>query len=207
MTVETRDNSAVGDETKGSGAAPESKGESIEELKAKLEKLEKQNAELFKEKKSASTKLSQFEKEQQERERALLEEQGKHKELYQKEREEKLKLGEKLKSKVMDQTIKDALRKAGCSDENKLSKLMGFKTVSSYGDKVKFDDDFQADTTTLNDFVNGIKAEFDGLGFFSKEAPNSKDVNPTNPGERDISRMDKKEVSNTIKKLLQEKSK
>ena len=205
--MDGQENASGENQSGGAANDPNSSVQTQEELRAELETLRKVKLELLSEKKAAQAKLSQFEKEQQERERAILEEQGKHKELYQKEREEKLKLGEKLKSKVMDQTIKDALRKAGCSDENKLSKLMGFKTVSSYGDKVKFDDDFQADTTTLNDFVNGIKAEFDGLGFFSKEAPNSKDVNPTNPGERDISRMDKKEVSNTIKKLLQEKSK
>lgn len=205
MTEETKDRPIVGDDAKGGGAAPEPKGESIEELKARLEKAEKQNAELFKEKKNVSAKLSQFEKEQQEREQKLLEEQGKHKELWQKERDERLKLGEKLKSKLMDQSIKDALRLAGCSDEKKLSKLMNFKTVANYGEKVKFDDDFQVDQKTLSDFVNEIKTEFSDLGFFSKEAPPSKDVDPANTKEKDFSAMSAKEQSDIVKKLLQEK--
>lgn len=197
---------ASGEDQSG-GAANDSNSnvQTQEELKAELETLRKVKADLLSEKKAAQTKLSQFEKDQQERERLLLEEQGKHKELYQKEREERLKLGEKLKSKLMDQSVKDALRLAGCSDEKKLSKLMNFKTVANYGDKVKFDDDFQADQKTLSDFVNEIKTEFSDLGFFSKEAPSSKDVDPTNAKDKDFSQMTPSEREAYKLKLLQGK--
>lgn len=168
----------VSDDLKASSAAP-SEGDSIESLRQEIENLKKKNGELLGEKKTVQTKLSAFEKEKLESEKKLMEDQGKFKDLYEKEKGRTLTYAQKLKERVMDSTIKEALRKSGCTDENKLSKLLGFKSVANYGERVKFDDDFNADSNDLEKFVAEVKTEFLDFGFFDVQTPNTKEVHPS----------------------------
>lgn len=203
--MDPQENASGKEQSGGAANDPNSSVQTPEELKAELEKLRKHNAELLSEKKGVTTKLSKLEADQQEREKKLLEEQGKYKELHQLAEKKSLEIGLKLKTRVLDQTIMDAFRKAGCTDEKKLSTLMNFKPVANYGERVKFDEDYQADPQTLEAFISEVKTEFSPFGFFEVKTPNYKDVDPVKVGEKDFASMSAKEQSDVMKKLLQEK--
>ena len=176
MADENTNTSASGEAQRG-GASSGSQGETLESLKAEIEKLKKHNADILGEKKSVTQKLSQFEKEKQEREEKDLEAKGNFEALLKSEREKNQKLGLMFKAHKMDTQVKDALLNAGCSRE-KVEKVMKFQTVSNYGEKVSFDEEFNADKSKLSSFVEEIKKELPE--FFVQKAPDAKDVNPSN---------------------------
>lgn len=156
----------------GSGAASGST-ESIEELQAKIAKLEKTNADQFKELKGTKSKLTSFEKEKEQKEQELMKEQGKYKELAEVNEKKLNELSSKYKTKLMDTQVKEAALKQGLRPEaaDTFMKLVR----DNYADSVSFDDEFNANASELELFINSQKEAHAGLNFFGTSNPAPKD--------------------------------
>lgn len=146
-------------------------GQTLEEMQAELEKLKKQNADFFSELKKTKTEKTKLLSEKEKAEEEKLKEQGKLQELLDKRESQLGELSGKFKSKIMDEQVKNAALKAGCSNIDAFMKLAG-----DYKDKVKFDDNFDADGESLNAFISSTKEAYGELGLFKSDAPPPKDA-------------------------------
>ncbi|WP_417447202.1 hypothetical protein [Kangiella sp.] len=148
----------------GSGAAS---GKSVEELHAELEALKKANADQFQELKGTKAKLSDFEKAKLKQEEELLKEQGKYKELADKNEQKVNELSSKFKSKIMDGQVKDAAIKAGLRPE--VADTFMDLVKNKYADSVSFDEDFNANSGELETFIKNQKDAHSALNFFATD--------------------------------------
>lgn len=152
----------------GSGGTTE--GEKTNYTKEDFDKLNAKIKLLMDETKSKSSKLKKFEDEKAKIEEDKLKEEGKFKDLLEKEKNKNLNLAKSLKTKVMDSQLKDAARKAGCPEE----KWQALKMLTvDYGNHVYFDDEFQADMESMTSYINKIKEDYKSLNLFEveKKAP------------------------------------
>jgi hypothetical protein len=123
----------------------------LEEAMALIENLKGINKEVISGRDKEKQKLKQFETEQQQREQALLTEQGKYKELYEAQQAESAKLKTGLKTKAIDAALKEALQKSGARAVDTVSKLI---------DKSKIEiseEDWTVDTTSIQAQIEEMK--------------------------------------------------
>ena len=143
-------------------------GVDLKTLQDEIESLKNMNKDLFNETKKAKSELKKFEDEKAKIEEDKLAEEGKFKELLEKEQNKNLNLAKSLKTKVMDAQLESAALKAGCTNIGAFKKL-----TNDYGEHVSFDDEFQADVESMTSYINKIKEDYKSLNLFEveKKAP------------------------------------
>lgn len=159
------------DDKGGAGSGAGGASDDNKSLLDKIAALEKQNSEFFNEIKSVKSKNKKFEDEKEAAEQQRLKEEGKFKELLEKSESKNLTLAKELKNNVMDRQLRDAALKAGCPVEN----IETFMTLAgSYEENVTFDEKFQADSKSLNAFVESMKEKHKNISLFgsSTKPPN-----------------------------------
>ena len=121
MTTEvTPDGKSAGPEHKQADTTPKDLAEAM----ALIENLKGINKEVISGRDKANQKLRHFETEQETREQALLAEQGKYKELYEKRESELSSLKTTLKNKAVDSVLREALQRAGARSVDTVAKLI-----------------------------------------------------------------------------------
>ena len=123
----------------------------LEEAMALIENLKGINKEVISTRDKEKQKLKQFETEQQQREQALLTEQGKYKELYEAQMADNTKLTTGLKNKAIDSALKDVLQKAGARAVDTVSKLVDKSKV------VVSEEDFTVDISSIQSQIEEMK--------------------------------------------------
>ena len=123
----------------------------LEEAMALIENLKGINKEVISTRDKEKQKLKQFETEQQQREQALLTEQGKYKELYEAQMADNTKLKTGLKNKAIDSALKDVLQKAGARAVDTVSKLVDKSKV------VVSEEDFTVDISSIQSQIEEMK--------------------------------------------------
>lgn len=123
----------------------------FEEAMALIENLKGINKEVISGRDKEKQRLKQFETEQIQREQALLTEQGKYKELYEKAEAEKATLKTGLKNKAIDTALKDILQKSGARAVDTVQKLIDKSVVSVN------EEDFSVDITTIQTQIDELK--------------------------------------------------
>jgi hypothetical protein len=158
----------MSDVNDGSGTPPEGSGttdgaqsdytkEDFEKLKAKIDLL-------MDETKSKTSKLKKFEEEKARLEEEKLKEEGNNQKLLELEKEKNLAISKKFKTKVMDGQLEAAALKAGCKN------ITVFKALAKDYDKdVVFDEEFQADSESLGNYINKLKDDLKDLALFETD--------------------------------------
>lgn len=123
---------------------------SIEDAMVEIEKLRGINKEVIATRDKEKSKLRSFEKEQEQREQALLADQGKFKELYEKRENEFQALQTTLKTKAVDSALKDVLHKAGARSVDTVAKLIDKS-------KIGVSDDFNAVVADIESQIEELK--------------------------------------------------
>ena len=123
----------------------------LEEAMALIENLKGINKEVISTRDKEKQKLKQFETEQQQREQALLTEQGKYKELYEAQMADNTKLKTGLKNKAIDSALKDVLQKAGARAVDTVSKLVDKSKV------VVSEEDYTVDISSIQTQIEEMK--------------------------------------------------
>ncbi len=167
----SKDGTSGASQNDGGGAA-KTETPTLEQLLEENRKLKEHNQALFGEKKKTQTELESIRKAQEEAEKKRLEDEGKWKELAEKEKNEKLQLAQQFESKVTRGQVKEALLKAGCVDSDSLLKIFDYK------ESVKFDGDKNAVKETLDAFVESVKEKSQHLGFFKSNVKQPADIVP-----------------------------
>lgn len=175
MTTETQpDGNVQGQETKVEDS--QNKGPaSLEEAMALIENLRGINKEVIQTRDKANAKLRSFEREQTDREQALLQEQGKFKELYEAAQAKNAELVTGLKNKAVDSALKEVLQKAGARAVDTVSKLVDKSKI------VVSDEDYSVDVTSIQAQIEEIK-KTDPILFGVGEGNNLPPVKRPNDG-------------------------
>lgn len=173
-TVTQPDGNVQGQETKVEES--QNKGPaSLEEALAIIENLRGINKEVIQTRDKANSKLRSFEKEQTDREQALLSEQGKFKELYEAAQAKNAELVTGLKNKAVDSALKEVLQKAGARAVDTVSKLVDKSKI------VVSDEDYSVDVTSIQAQIEEIK-KTDPILFGVGEGNNLPPVKRPNDG-------------------------
>lgn len=173
-TVTQPDGNVQGQETKVEDS--QNKGPaSLEEALAIIENLRGINKEVIQTRDKANSKLRSFEKEQTDREQALLQEQGKFKELYEAAQAKNAELVTGLKNKAVDSALKEVLQKAGARAVDTVSKLVDKSKI------VVSDEDYSVDVTSIQAQIEEIK-KTDPILFGVGEGNNLPPVKRPNDG-------------------------
>ena len=141
----------------------------LEEAKSQIEKLKGIKNEAFKERDALKSRLKSFEDEKNQREQALLQEQGQFKELYEKAKDQINALQTGLKNKAVDAVLKEALQKAGARSVDTVSKLIDRSKIEVSGE------DFQVNSATILSQIEELK-KTDPVLFGVGEGANSPPV-------------------------------
>lgn len=176
MTTETQlDGNVQGQETKTQEQTQNAGPASLEEALALIDNLRGINKEVIQTRDKANAKLRAFEREQTDREQALLTEQGKFKELYEKAEAEKQTLKTGLKNKAVDSALKDILQKSGARAVDTVAKLIDKSKI------VTSDEDFTVDVESIQSQIEEIR-KTDPILFGVGEGSNLPPVKRPNDG-------------------------
>lgn len=134
---------------------PPKDGPTVEELQKQL----KEQSDLLK---NLQKENSTFKTEKEKAEEEKLKANGQLEELLKKKEEQLGSLSVKMKERLMDTQVIAALKEVGCKSPEAFIKVVG-----GYSEKVKFDDDFNADAQTLKAFIDAGKEQVKDLGFFT----------------------------------------
>lgn len=176
MTTEQQpDGNVQGQETEVQKVVGDNTPKTVEEALAIIENLKGINKEVISTRDKANQRLRQFESEQTDRERALLTEQGKFKELFEAEQAKNTALKTGLKSKAVDSALKEILHKAGARSVDTVAKLVDKSKV------VVSEEDFSVDIASIQTQIEEIK-KTDPILFGVGEGSNLPPVKRPNDG-------------------------
>lgn len=122
----------------------------VEEAVELINHLRGINQEVIKSRDETKQKLRKFEVEQEEKSQALMQEQGKFKELYESTSQQLVRLQETLRVKAVDSALKDVVQKAGARSVDTVSKLIDKS-------KINVGDDYNVDGTSILSQIEELK--------------------------------------------------
>lgn len=159
-----------------SNVQPTSPFKTVEEALSEIEKLKSINKEVISSRDQLKTRLRGFEDEQTQREQALLAEQGKYKELYEKRESEFSALKNTLKTKAVDSALREILQKAGARSVDTVAKLVDKSKVTVN------EEDFSVNSADIEAQIEELK-KTDSILFGIVEGANLPPVKRASSGE------------------------
>ena len=167
MTVETKPDGATQQQEQQTQTQTEAKTEgpkSLEEALQIINHLKGIKSEAFKERDAVKSKLKEFEDAKASSEAALLAEQGKFKELFEKAQQKLTSIQETLKTKAVDSALREALQKAGARSVDTVAKIVDKS-------KIVLNEDYDVDPNSIQSQIDELKKS-DPILFGPGEANN-----------------------------------